>query len=153
MSIAVKEAKMGLIKNEVPVGTVITYYDKIISSNHNRVILDMDPSAHAEILCIRDATKKLQTLFLNECSLYTTLEPCVMCAQAIAFSKIKRLYFGAYNIKFGSIENGVRLFNANVCNHIPEIYGGINEEDSIILMKNFFTKKRKGFITQNQYFS
>ena len=95
MSIAVKEAKMGLIKNEVPVGTVITYYDKIISSNHNRVILDMDPSAHAEILCIRDATKKLQTLFLNECSLYTTLEPCVMCAQAIAFSKIKRLYFGA----------------------------------------------------------
>ena len=140
---AIDEAKIAFYVNEVPVGAVVTYNQEIIAHHYNQVKSNMDITAHAEILCIRSAAKKLKTTNLSDCDLYTTLEPCAMCAQAIAFSKIKRLYFGAYDIKFGAIENGVRLFNSSTINYIPEIYGGINQENSASLMQHFFQKNRK----------
>ena len=143
MEYALDQARMAVEKNEVPVGAVIVYNDDIIAINHNKMISEHDPTAHAEILCIREATKKLQRPNLSDCELYVTLEPCAMCAQAIAFSKIKRVYFGAYDEKFGAIENGVRLFNSKVQNHIPEIYGGIEQQKSSDMMKEFFLKIRK----------
>ena len=140
---ALDQARIAVEENEVPVGAVIVYKDDIITTNYNKMRSEHDPTAHAEILCIREATKKLQRSNLSDCELYVTLEPCAMCAQAIAFSKIKRVYFGAYDEKFGAIENGVRLFNSKVHNHIPEIYGGIEQQKSSEMMKEFFLKIRK----------
>lgn len=143
MGHALKQAEFAIKENEVPVGAAIVRNDGIISTNFNRMRSEYDPTAHAEILCIREATKKLQTANLSDCEIYITLEPCAMCAQAIAFSKIKRVYFGAYDEKFGAIENGVRLFNSKTHNHVPEIYGGIEQQKATSLMKSFFTKIRK----------
>ena len=142
MKCALSQAQIAYKNNEVPVGSVITHENKVISSNFNKVKSDLDPTAHAEILCIREVTKKLKTTNLNHCDLYTTLEPCAMCAQAIAFSKIKCLYFGAYDKKFGAIENGIRLFHSKTYNHTPEIYGGIMEQKAVDLMQKFFIQIR-----------
>lgn len=143
MDEALTQAEIGYNNDEVPVGSVIVHNNHVISSNYNKMTVGCNPTAHAEILCIQEAATILRTTNLCDCDMYVTLEPCAMCAQAIAFSKIKRLYFGAYNRKFGAIENGVRLFYSTTCNHRPEIYGGIGEQKSMRLMKLFFTKKRK----------
>ena len=143
MNHALSQAEIAFKNNEVPVGSILTHNNKIISSNYNKVKSNIDPTAHAEILCIREAAKKLKITNLSNCELYTTLEPCAMCAQAIAFSKIKCLYFGAYDKKFGAIENGVRLFNSKTHNHTPEIYGGIMEQKAVDLMQKFFIKTRQ----------
>ena len=143
MLIALNQAKIAFNKNEVPIGAVVVSNNEIIACSYNQVKLNIDITAHAEVLCIQNAAKRLGTTNLNNCYLYTTLEPCVMCAQVISFSKIRGLYFGAYDIKFGAVENGVRLFNFGISNYIPEIYGGINQKDSSFLMKSFFKKIRK----------
>lgn len=136
--------KMALIqaqktKDEVPVGAVIVKGKKVVSSAHNRTIALSNPISHAEILAINEATSSIGRLF--NCDMYVTLEPCSMCAQAISFSQVRRLYFGAYNKKGGSIENGARIFR--FCTYIPEVYGGILEDESSLLLKHFFTKLRE----------
>lgn len=143
MDHALNQAELAAERNEVPVGAVVVYKNDIMVSCHNNMRFEYDPTAHAEILCIQKAAKELKTTNLSDCDIYVTLEPCAMCAQAIAFSKIKRIYFGAYDEKFGAIENGVRLFNSKTQNHIPEIYGGIEQQKIMRLMKFFFAKIRK----------
>ena len=155
MNHALLQAKMAFYQNEVPIGSIVTCNNNIISSNYNKVQSNLDPTAHAEILCIRESAKKLNVINLSNCTLYTTLEPCAMCAQAIAFSKIKCVYFSAYNVKFGAIENGIRLFYSKLCNYTPEIYGGIMEEQSVNLMKKFFIQIRNNnymYSLKQQYF-
>ena len=142
MHIALKEAMKASIDNEVPVGAVIVHKGKIVSQNHNLVRKNIDPTAHAEILCIRDVAQKLSSYYLNECEIYVTLEPCAMCVQAIAFSKLKRVYFGAYDEKFGAIENGVRFFSANTVSYVPEIYGGLEQAKASKILQEFFKKMR-----------
>ena len=135
-------AKKAYKQDEVPVGAVIVKDSGIISSQHNQVRSHMDPTGHAEILCIKEAAQKLATTHLNECDIYTTLEPCAMCAQALAWAKIKRIYFAAYDKKFGAMGSRLDIFNEHSVNYKPEIYGGIMEEESAKLLKNFFSKKR-----------
>ena len=148
---AIHQAKVAFCKNEIPVGAVIIKNNEVISCDHNQVNCNMDVTAHAEILCIKSTAKKLKTTNLSNCDIYTTLEPCAMCAQAIAFSKIKRIYFAAYDKKFGAVENGVRLFHSGTYNHIPEIYGGINQQKSIELLQQFFAKIRKRHIKNSKF--
>ena len=143
MHIALEEASKAFKNNEVPVGAVIISADgKLIAKAHNCVITNDDATAHAEILVIKKACKKLQQSRLDGCDLYVTLEPCTMCAGAIAHAKIRRLYFGAYDEKGGAIESGIRFFSQKTCHHAPEVYGGINEENAKSLLKSFFKDKR-----------
>jgi tRNA(adenine34) deaminase len=142
MQFAIALAKKAAVGGEVPVGAVVVRDGKIISSAHNLVENGKDPTAHAEIVAIRSACQILQTTRLVDCDLYVTLEPCAMCAQAISFARIRRLYFGAYDEKGGGVENGARIFSQNTCHHKPEIYGGIFENECAELLKNFFAQKR-----------
>ena len=145
MKIALLEAKKGAAVGEVPVGAVITD-DKtgnIISSAHNRVEQLLDPTAHAEMLAIKEATSVLKTKALSGCTIFVTLEPCAMCAQAISLSKFKKLIFGAYDPKGGGVEHGGRIFDKNTCNHRPEIIGGFHETESRQLLESFFQELRK----------
>ncbi|QXK91826.1 nucleoside deaminase [Neoehrlichia mikurensis] len=140
MKLALKKAKENLQKQEIPVGAVIVINKQVISCCNNLTIHKNDPTAHAEILAIRHACSLLETTMLNNCDMYVTLEPCAMCSQAISLSKIRRLYFGAYNKKYGSIENGARIFQ--FCHYVPEIYGGFLEKENIKLLKDFFIRLR-----------
>lgn len=144
MQKALKEAKNAAINNEVPVGVVIVNYttDEIVAISSNKTEENHDPTAHAEINAIRQACSKLGTARLTECDMYVTLEPCPMCAQAISFARIRRLYFGAYDIKGGGTENGARIFDASSCHHRPQIYGGICEKEAATILKEFFLTKR-----------
>lgn len=128
--------------NEVPVGAVVVYQGTVIATAGNQVIQDCDPSAHAEIVALRKAAAVLRTHRLDECDLYVTLEPCAMCAQAIAHARIRRLYFGAYDHKGGGVEHGPRIFQQPTCHHRPEVYGGILEDACGQLLVEFFQKKR-----------
>ena len=143
MEIALQEAKAAAKAGEVPVGCVITRGGEIIVQAGNRTLTDRDPTAHAEILALRAAAKKLDSERLIDCDLYVTLEPCAMCAAAISFARIRRLYFGASDRKGGAVESGVRFFGASTCHHRPEIYGGIGEADSAALLKEFFAARRE----------
>jgi len=143
MTEAFKQAKIAFKNNEVPVGAVITYQDQIIAKRCNEIIARKDPTAHAEILALREACQELGTERLVECSLYVTLEPCPMCAQALAFARIKSLYFGAYDPKGGGIEHGARIFEQPTCHHHPHIYGGLQEEANAELLRVFFAERRK----------
>jgi len=140
---AIIEAKKASKRGEIPVGAVITQGDKIIASAGNMVEKTNDPTAHAEILAIRKACKVLNTKFLTNCDIYVTLEPCAMCAKAISLARIRRLYFGAYDIKGGAVINGELIFNQLSCNHKPEIYDGINEAECKKLLQDFFVSIRK----------
>jgi len=143
MGIALKEAIKAKGRDEVPVGSIIIdKKNNIITANGNRINELSDPTAHAEILCIREASRKLNNKRLVDCSIFTTLEPCTMCASAISLARIKILYFGAFDFKGGAIENGVQFYNSSACNHKPEFYGGFNEKESSILLKSYFEKKR-----------
>ncbi len=135
-------AKKAYELDEVPVGAVVVYNNKIISSAHNLVITLKDPTAHAEMLAIREAAKNIQSEYLVDAELYVTLEPCPMCAQAIAFARIKKLVFGAYDPKGGGVENGPRIYNSASCRSKPEVIGGILEEECSQLLRSFFAKKR-----------
>ena len=143
MKEAIIEAEKGAARKEIPVGAVIlNTAGEIISRSGNRNIELNDPTAHAEILVIREACEILRNQKLNNCFIYVTLEPCPMCAAAISFARIKRLYFGAYDYRFGSIENGVRLYNPQWINFIPEVYGGIEELRCKELLQKFFLDLR-----------
>lgn len=142
MQAAITQAGKAFGFDEVPVGAVIVKDNKIIAEAYNLVELNKDPTAHAEILVIRAASALLESPRLVNCDLYVSLEPCAMCAQAISFARIRRLYFGAYDKKGGGIECGARIFSQPTCHHQPEIYGGIAESECGSLLQEFFQQKR-----------
>ncbi|MDX1974726.1 MAG: nucleoside deaminase [Rickettsiales bacterium] len=142
MHVALEQAQLAQSRGEVPVGAVIVKDGQLISASGNLVIDSHDPTAHAELLAIRAACQLLKTERLVGCDLYVTLEPCPMCAQAISFARIRRLYFGAYDPKGGGVENGARIFQQSSCHHKPEIYGGLNEQACAALLKDFFAELR-----------
>ncbi len=142
MEIALGEARAAGARGEVPVGAVIVRGGKLITSAGNRTRELNDPTAHAEVLAIRAACQVLETERLTGCDLYVTLEPCVMCAGAISFARLGRLYFGAADFKGGAVENGPRFFNQQTCHHAPEVYSGIDERQSSELLRDFFKQKR-----------
>jgi tRNA(adenine34) deaminase len=142
MSIALEEARAAEARGEVPVGCAIVRNGEVIARAGNRTIADRDPTAHAELIAIRAAAASLGSERLTDCDLYVTLEPCAMCAAAISFARIRRLYFGASDPKGGAVENGVRFFAAPTCHHKPEVYGGINESECAVLLKEFFRTRR-----------
>jgi len=144
MTRALEAAKEAADRGEVPVGAVVVHgpSDRVISVASNRVIELKDPTAHAEMLAIREACKKQESERISECDLYVTLEPCPMCAQAISFSRMRRLYFAATDEKGGGVENGAIVFNAKSCHHKPEIYGGIMSGAASALLKDFFKDRR-----------
>jgi len=142
MQTALDEARAAQARGEVPVGCVIVRNGEVIARAGNRTLADKDPTAHAELLAIRAAAQALGNERLGDCDLYVTLEPCAMCAAAMSFARIRRLYFGAADPKGGAVEHGVRFFTARTCHHRPEVYGGINESDAAALLKQFFQAKR-----------
>lgn len=142
MQEALKQAKIAKEKDEVPVGAIIVENGKIIATAHNQNIELNDPTAHAEILVLRKAALIKKSPRLDGCDLYVTLEPCAMCASAIALARIRRLYYGAADKKFGAVENGATIFNTSSCHHKPEIYSGFQEQTCQDLLKNFFKNKR-----------
>ncbi|HHG90799.1 MAG TPA: nucleoside deaminase [Devosia sp.] len=138
LALAERAAAVG----EVPVGAVIVADGKIIATSANRMRASGDATAHAEMEVIRQALETLGTGRLTDCDLYVTLEPCTMCAGAIAHARLRRLYFGAEDKKAGAVENGVRFFDSQSCNHRPEIISGIGAEASAELLRKFFAARR-----------
>ena len=142
MTLALEAARDAARKGEVPVGAVIIRDGVVLASASNRTVTDQDPTAHAEILVLREAARKIGSERLIDCDLYVTLEPCAMCAGAISFARIRRLYFGAGDPKGGAVEHGPRFFSQPTCHHAPEIYGGLGETESATLLKEFFKERR-----------
>jgi len=142
MDHALEAAKEAGAAGEVPVGAVVVYQGKIIAAEHNRMRQMNDPTAHAEMLAMRRALKIVGSGRLEACDLYVTLEPCTMCAGAIAHLRLRRVYFAAEDPKGGAVENGVRFFQARSCHHHPEIISGIGAEKAADLLKSFFAAKR-----------
>jgi tRNA(Arg) A34 adenosine deaminase TadA len=127
---------------EVPVGAVIVRNGTVLAVAHNRPRLLHDPTAHAEILAIRAACAAIGDERLIDCDLYVTLEPCPMCAGAISFARIRRLYYAAADPKGGGVEHGPRVFNQPTCHHAPEVYGGFREREAAALLRDFFAQRR-----------
>lgn len=143
MALALKQAEHAAKRGEVPVGAVIVAADgTVLAMAGNETRAQNDPTAHAEIIAIRTACKKLGSERLIDCDLYVTLEPCPMCATAISFARIRRLYFGPSDPKSGGIEHGPRIFNQPTCHHAPEVYGGLSAVESSALLKAFFEARR-----------
>ncbi len=144
MARAFAEAEAAGLRGEVPVGAVIVdgASGRVLAAAGNRTEADCDPTAHAEILAIRAAGRAIGTPRLPDCDLYVTLEPCAMCAAAIAFARIRRVYYGAYDPKGGAVEHGPRWFSQPTCHHQPEIYGGIEEGRAGALLRDFFAERR-----------
>jgi tRNA(adenine34) deaminase len=143
MDLAFAEAIRARDLGEVPVGAVIVSGDgELLASAGNRTLSSRDPTAHAELLAIRAACAKLGSERLVDCDLYVTLEPCAMCAAAISFARIRRLYFGASDPKGGAVEHGPRLFSQPTCHHRPEIVGGLDEARAAGLLRDFFAGRR-----------
>jgi tRNA(adenine34) deaminase len=142
MDIALQEARAAAARGEVPVGCVIVRNGEVVARAGNRTLADRDPTAHAELLALRAAAAKLGTERLIDCDLHVTLEPCTMCAAAMSFARIRRLYYGATDPKGGAVESGVRFFSAPTCHHKPEVYGGIGESEAAALLKDFFAARR-----------
>ncbi|UTW54847.1 nucleoside deaminase [Kordiimonas sp. SCSIO 12610] len=143
MHLALDEARAAASRGEVPVGAVVVSSSgEVLAKAGNRVVETCDPTAHAEILAIRAAAKKFGSERLEGCDLHVTLEPCAMCAQAIAFARIRRIYFGADDPKGGGVTVGARIFNQPTTHHKPEIYGGICEAEASEILKDFFASKR-----------
>lgn len=142
MQEALDQAYLAKQHNEVPVGAVIVHNHTIIARSYNLVETTANPLAHAEILAIEQACITLKTPRLLNCDLYVTLEPCTMCAGAIAHARLRRIYFGAFDPKGGAIDHGVRFFNQPTCFHHPETYGGLREQECQHLLQSFFLRKR-----------
>jgi tRNA(adenine34) deaminase len=142
MAIALDEARAAGARGEVPVGAVIVRGGEVVARAGNRTLADRDPTAHAELLVIREAARALNSERLMDCDLYVTLEPCAMCAAAISFARIRRLYYGAADPKGGAVDNGVRFFASPTCHHRPEVYGGIGESEAAALLREFFQARR-----------
>ena len=145
MHIALEEARAAADRGEVPVGAVLVYSPsgRVLARAGNRTEQDNDPTAHAEIIVIKAAALKLGSPRLVDCDMYVTLEPCAMCAVAISFARIKRLYYGASDPKSGGVEYGIRFFNQATCHHVPEVYDGLNASESSRILKSFFSMRRK----------
>jgi tRNA(adenine34) deaminase len=142
MALALEEARAAASAGEVPVGCVIAREGSVIARAHNRTLADRDPTAHCELLAIRQAADALGSERLPDCDMYVTLEPCTMCVAAISFARIRRLYYGAADPKGGAVEHGVRFFAAPTCHHRPEVYGGIAAREAAALLKDFFQARR-----------
>lgn len=144
MGRALELAREAAAVGEVPVGAVIVdaATGRVIAEARNRTEADNDPSAHAELLAIREACRKAGAPRLENADLYVTLEPCPMCATAISFARVRRLYFGAYDPKGGGVEHGPRIFEQPTCHHRPEVVGGIAETEAGDLLKAFFKERR-----------
>ncbi len=143
MPLALVEARIAAQLEEIPVGAIIVDSSgKIIARAHNLTERENDPTAHAELLAIRQACAAISSPRLIDCDMIVTLEPCAMCAAAISFARIRRLYFAAYDPKGGGVEHGARIFHQSTCYHRPEIIGGIMESESAALLKDFFQKRR-----------
>jgi tRNA(adenine34) deaminase len=142
MDEALAQARAAVAAGEVPIGCVIVRDGGVIARAFNRTLLDRDPTAHAEMLAIRAAAAAIGSERLSDCDLYVTLEPCPMCAAAISFARIRRLYYGATDAKGGAVDSGVQLFASPTCHHRPEVYGGIGEAEAAKLLKDFFKERR-----------
>ena len=143
MQAALAEARAAAEAGEVPVGAVVVRHGARIAAARNRMRADADPTAHAEMLAMREAARLLGNERLGECDLWVTLEPCAMCAGAIALARIRRLYFAAPDPKGGAVLHGPRLFAQPTCHHSPEIYSGIGEAESADLLRGFFRERRQ----------
>lgn len=142
MSTALEEARKAADRGEVPIGAVLVRDGKVLSCNGNRTRELGDPTAHAEMLVIRAAVTLVGSERLVGADLYVTLEPCTMCAAAISFARLRRLYFGALDPKGGAVESGVRFFSQKSCHHAPEVYGDIAGRESESLLVRFFEARR-----------
>jgi tRNA(adenine34) deaminase len=144
MALALAEAERAGARGEVPVGAVMIEVGTgaVLASAGNRVEELRDPTAHAEMLALRAAAERQGAPRLTDCDLYVTLEPCPMCAAAISFARVRRLYFGAADPKGGGVEHGPRIFAQPTCHHRPEVYGGIDEARAAVLLKRFFQARR-----------
>ena len=143
MQLALQEARAAGLRGEVPIGAVLTDASgTVLARAGNRTEELSDPTAHAELLAIRAAAARRGAARLVDCDLYVTLEPCPMCAQAISFARIRRLYYGAADPKGGGVEHGPRIFTQPTCHHRPEIYGGIAESEAAELLRSFFKERR-----------
>jgi tRNA(adenine34) deaminase len=144
MALALAEAEAAAAAGEVPVGAVLvdSATGRILARARNRVEELGDPTAHAELIAISEAARAAGAKRLTQADLYVTLEPCPMCAQAIAFARLRRLYFGAYDPKGGGVEHGPRIFAQSGCNHRPEIVGGVEERRAAALLRGFFRERR-----------
>jgi tRNA(adenine34) deaminase len=143
MDLALAKAEAAGAAGEVPVGAVVVSSEgEVLAAAGNRTLAARDPTAHAELIAIREACAKLGSERLSGCDLYVTLEPCAMCAAAISFARIRRLYFGAADPKGGAVEHGVRFFADPTCHHAPDVYGGIGEARAADLLRKFFAARR-----------
>src|SRR5262249_42529046 len=142
MDLALKTAENAGKSGEVPIGCVIVRDYEVIATAGNLTLTRRDPTAHAEVLAIREAAERIGTERLTDCDMYVTLEPCTMCAGAISFARIRRLYYGAADPKGGAVESGVRFFTSPTCHHVPDIYPGIGEHASATLLREFFRERR-----------
>jgi tRNA(adenine34) deaminase len=143
MQAALAQAEAAGVRGEVPIGAVLVGADgRVLASVGNRTRELADPTAHAEMLAIREACRVQGSERLDGADLYVTLEPCAMCAAAISFARIRRLYFGAADPKGGGIEHGARIFSQPTCHHAPEVYGGIEEVRAAALLRSFFDRRR-----------
>ena len=143
MALALAEARAAAARGEVPVGAVLANGHTVVASAGNRTRELNDPTAHAEMLVIREASQKLSAERLTGLDLYVSLEPCTMCAGAISFARLRRLYYGAADEKGGAVVNGVRFFTSPTCHHVPDIYPGIAESDAAALLRDFFQARRE----------
>jgi tRNA(adenine34) deaminase len=142
MDMALEEARAAGEAGEVPVGCVIVRDGAVIARSGNRTLSDCDPTAHAELVAIRTAAALLASERLDDCDLYVTLEPCAMCAGALSFARIRRLYYGAADLKGGAVDNGVKFFASPSCHHRPDVYSGLAEAEASALLKQFFRERR-----------
>ncbi|HEV7439295.1 MAG TPA: nucleoside deaminase [Methylobacterium sp.] len=142
LSLAFAAARRAAAEGEVPVGAAVVRGGAVLAVAHNRPRALHDPTAHAEILAIRAACAAIGDERLIDCDLYVTLEPCPMCAGAISFARIRRLYFAAPDPKGGGVEHGPRVFNQPTCHHAPEVYGGFREAEAVSLLRDFFVTRR-----------
>lgn len=140
---AFHEAEQAAQRGETPVGAVLVLDGAILAMAGNRTLELKDPTAHAEVLAIRMACEKIGSERLPGADLYVTLEPCTLCAAAISFARIRRLYFAASDPKGGGVENGVRFFNHATCHHSPEVYGGFREAEASAMLRAFFKARRQ----------
>src|ERR1700733_4723196 len=142
MDMALEEARAAGGRGEVPIGCIVVRDGAVIARAGNRTLAERDPTAHAELVAIRQAAAALDTERLNDCDLYVTLEPCAMCAGAIAFARIRRLYYGAVDPKGGAVDSGVRFFAHPTCHHAPEVYSAVGETEAATLLKGFFRARK-----------
>ncbi|KOF15997.1 MULTISPECIES: nucleoside deaminase [Ensifer] len=142
MDAALEEAKKAGQRGEVPIGAVIVFDGEIIARAGNRTRELNDITAHAEVVAIREASMVLNDERLTGADLYVTLEPCTMCAAAISFARIRRLYYGAEDPKGGAVDSGVRFYGSPTCHHVPDVYSGLAEREAADILRDFFADKR-----------